>query len=525
MSKLFLSYRRSDRYAAGLLRAEIVRRLGSSRVFMDTRNLRAGDEFPALTDSAVSEAGVALVLIGDGWIAEQDRLADADDWVRRELELAIRGGARVVPVLLDDAELPAAHSLPESIRGLADAQAYRITTDHLDRDVGDLLDTLGEHRRRGPLVAAALALVFAAFLGAFVLWPSDEGETLSFLNTQLVFDASSGMQDVIPTEDGGAKAKSDVAEEQVREYVETREGDKLALRVADSCGSPGTLVVPFKTDASGDILESLANTSYTGDDFPLAAAIVAATADFNDPEQFPADAVSKQIIVFTTSGGTCETDPGAVLEERWDELGDIRLKLELIGLGIEEGTDEADELRRTAASVDGRAFPVTTAEELDEVLRALLEVEPVQLAAEEISSVGNSIVEPLQDLRRAHNACDAEAAATATEAARARADAAEPALDALEGREDFEAFAAVHEGGAAWAESLSNVIPAGEELTDQIEGATGEDECDELSSSDDDWAAAVEVWNEAVDEANAALSALDDESDALRGELEAILQG
>lgn len=490
---------------------------------MDTSNLRAGDEFPTLTDSAVSEAGVALVLIGTGWIAEQDRLAESDDWVRRELESAIRGGARVVPVLLDDAELPAAQSLPESIRSLADAHAYRIMSDHLDRDVNDLLDTLGEHRRRGPLVAMTLSVVLAVVLGALVLWPSDEGEALSFLNTQLVFDASSGMQDVIPTEEGGAKAKSDVAEEQVREYVETRQGDKLALRVAGSCGDSGALMVPFKTDASGDILEALANTSYTGDDFPLAAAIVAATADFNDPEQFPADVVSKQIIVFTTSGGTCEADPAAVLEERWDELGDIRLTLELIGLGIEEGTEEADELRRTAARVDGRAFPVASAEELSEVLRGLLEVEPVQLAAEEISSVGNSIVEPLQDLRRAHNSCDAEAAATATGAATARADAAEPALDVLAGREDLAAFAAVHEAGEAWAESLSDVIPAGEELTDQIEGAAGEDECDAVRSSDD-WAAAVEVWNEAVDEANAALSALDDENDALREELEAILQ-
>lgn len=524
MPKLFLSYRRSDRYAAGLLRAEVVRRLGSARIFMDARDLRAGDDFPTRTESAIIDAAAVLVLIGPGWVAELGRLQEPQDWVRRELKKAVDADARLVPILLDDAELPRADALPEPIRGLADAQAYRVHSDHLDRDVGDLLRSLGERRRRIPLIGALLAVILAVVAGTVVFWPSNDDRALTFLNTMLLFDGSSRMQVGIPTGESEPVPRSDVVASHVSRYVKTRSGDNLALRIAGSCGDPGETVVPFQTDAGDEILRSLASTSFTGDNFPLAAAIVAATADFNDPERFPVDAVSRQIIVFTTTGDTCQPDPGSILEERWEELGDIRLRVELIGLGIEKGTEEAGQLEQAAASVDGRAYPISSAEELDTLLRGLLEVEPVQLATQQVVSVGNSIVEPLSDLRGAFLACDFEAAENAVEEATARVVEADPALNALDGRDEFEAFTAVHESGVAWAENLSKAIPAGQKLAAQVKGVEDDEGCNAVHMSEQ-WRDVALEWDETVRQANAARTELGGANAALREELNSILGG
>ena len=524
MKRVFLCYRRSDRHAAGLLRGEVGHRLGRSRVFMDTSDIRAGDQFPDVIKSAVDRADVMLVLIGPGWLAEQERLDDPDDWVRREIEAALANQVRVVPVLLEDAGLPSEWVLPPEISDLATAHAYRIDSSHLDRDARDLLRALGLRRRPVAFVSAVAAVVVVSIV-ALLFWPSDDDDGLSFLNTEFVFDSSAAMGEVIPSDGAGAqKSKADVAEEQVRRYVETRDGDNLALRIAAGCGESGELVVPFGRGAGDDIVNSLAANSYTGSRFPLAAAVIAATGDFRDPDRFPADTVRKQIIVVTTGGSTCADDSASTLADRWDELGDIRLTMELIGLGVEKGSEEAEELQRTAAAVDGRAFLVESQEELDTVLRGLLEIEPVQQAAQEVSSLGNSIVSPLRDLRRAHNRCDVESAKTTTDEAEAAVAAAVPALESLEGRNDRGSFAAVHAAGEAWAESLAAVVDAGEELTDQIVGADGSEEaCDELRGSED-WSAAVDVWNEAVGIANDALSDLDEQEEVLFDELQELLE-
>ena len=523
MQRVFLSYRRADQHAAGLLRAEIERRVGRPCVFMDTRNVGLRQEFPDQIERAVGAADIVLVLVGQGWLQEQERLADPDDWVRREPEIALGGSGSIVPVLLDDATLPATESLPAEVQRFTASQAYRVDSAHLDRDVADLTRSLGLRRSRRGLAAATAAAVVAV-AGIVVVATRDDGQKLTFLNTELIFDASASMGDFIPAPGSpNGRPKAAVAEEHVRRYVETRSADTLALRVAADCGDPGELVVPFRTDAGGSITQSLASTSFTGSGFPLAASVVAATGDFNDPERFPREGVSKQIIVFTTGVGDCGGDPGDILADRWSELGEVRLSLELIGLGVEPGSEEDDALQRTAAAVDGRAFPVTSAEELDTLLSALLEVEPVRRAAEEVTAVGNSIRAPLNDVRAAHNSCDHEAALLATADADAAVDEAELALRSLESRSDDELFAMVHSAAADWARNLADVIPASEELTDLVEDVdAGSDACGELRRSEP-WADAVGVWNEAVGAANTALGELGAQRDALFDEMAALL--
>ena len=66
------------------------------------------------------------------------RQRDDEDYVTKEIELALRNKWTVIPVLVDDASLPDPLQLPPSIRALPDCQAARFRQTNLDDDVEEL---------------------------------------------------------------------------------------------------------------------------------------------------------------------------------------------------------------------------------------------------------------------------------------------------------------------------------------------------------------------------------------------------
>jgi hypothetical protein len=70
---------------------------------------------------------VMLALIGSAW--DPDRLHDDDDWVRLELAEALRQTKPIIPVLIDDAQMPRSRQLPSDIRELSLIQAQRVRRD------------------------------------------------------------------------------------------------------------------------------------------------------------------------------------------------------------------------------------------------------------------------------------------------------------------------------------------------------------------------------------------------------------
>lgn len=138
--QIFLSYRRDD--AAGHAQAigtELARRFGADRVFIDVDDIAAGQGFAEVIERAVVDAAVLLVLIGPRWQGPREglppRLFDAEDFVRREITVALRRGVRIVPLLLDGAAMPTPAELPPDMRALAGRQALAI--DHR-RYAGDV---------------------------------------------------------------------------------------------------------------------------------------------------------------------------------------------------------------------------------------------------------------------------------------------------------------------------------------------------------------------------------------------------
>jgi len=131
----FISYRGGDAiWAPDLVRFALAEAFGAETVFKAGIDLRAGEEYPPILEEMATRCAVMLVCIGPGWLTAQKadgtrRLDDVDDWVRREIELALRNGNYVVPLLLgtfDDVQMPSARDLPTDIEALAHRQAFRL---------------------------------------------------------------------------------------------------------------------------------------------------------------------------------------------------------------------------------------------------------------------------------------------------------------------------------------------------------------------------------------------------------------
>ena len=147
---MFISYRRTDAQSASRQLAEALKlRFGQADVFLDTRDIAAGMEWRSDTIRRVQAADVVLAVIGPHWAAavedrtRRSKLDRADeDLVRLEIETAFAHGAIVIPVLVDDAEMPAREALPRPFRPLADVQAQTLRHVSWDRDVDALAEAL-----------------------------------------------------------------------------------------------------------------------------------------------------------------------------------------------------------------------------------------------------------------------------------------------------------------------------------------------------------------------------------------------
>lgn len=147
MAGVFVSYRRDDsRGFAGRLTDDLIEMLGEDRVFRDIE-IPIGSDFTDVLHRAIAASDALLVVIGRGWASFSDtgfgaRLFEPTDWVRTEIEAAFAQGKQVIPVLVDDAEMPAEDALPSSIARLMRVQAAVLSDRHWDTEVEDLADRL-----------------------------------------------------------------------------------------------------------------------------------------------------------------------------------------------------------------------------------------------------------------------------------------------------------------------------------------------------------------------------------------------
>lgn len=146
--KIFINYRRGDEpgFTQALL-GRLEQAFPAERLFIDVDNIPPGEDFVRMLESQVAQCDAMLTVIGNNWLDATDerggrRLDDPHDFVRIEIESALRQGKRVIPVLVHQARMPYPDELPEAIRPLSQRNAVRLTHERFRSDVQGLIKAL-----------------------------------------------------------------------------------------------------------------------------------------------------------------------------------------------------------------------------------------------------------------------------------------------------------------------------------------------------------------------------------------------
>ena len=132
MAGIFISYRQADAKAWAIsLRDDLANVFGEDQVFLDKDTLHAGNWREQIT-RALARCTVALIVIGPRWLTISDdlgrsRISLSDDIHHQEVALALsHSDVTVIPVLVDEAQMPRTKQLPEDLHSLCDQQAYKL---------------------------------------------------------------------------------------------------------------------------------------------------------------------------------------------------------------------------------------------------------------------------------------------------------------------------------------------------------------------------------------------------------------
>jgi tetratricopeptide (TPR) repeat protein len=158
--QIFISYRRDDAaYVTGHINDELRKEFGDQAVFTDVDNIALGVDFRAVLDRTVSQCQVLLAVVGSNWLSVKDqdgqpRLQDPADFVRIEIESALKRDIPVIPLLVSGATMPAAEDLPDSLQGFAFRNGTQIRpAPDFSADMARLIKNLRRHFDSGQTAA------------------------------------------------------------------------------------------------------------------------------------------------------------------------------------------------------------------------------------------------------------------------------------------------------------------------------------------------------------------------------------
>jgi hypothetical protein len=139
MGKVFISYRRKDANFAHRLHEKLCERLSSrDEVFIDLHIAR--DDFVRALTEEVETCDV-FVLVVTSHTFDPTRIRQADDWIRKEVTLALSLRKPVALATWEGTALPAASQLPKSMQAIANKQSVMFHATYFEA----ALDKLAQH--------------------------------------------------------------------------------------------------------------------------------------------------------------------------------------------------------------------------------------------------------------------------------------------------------------------------------------------------------------------------------------------
>jgi predicted ATPase len=150
---IFINYRREDASGyAGRLADSLRAALGEEAAILRDVDgmIDPGEDFRRAIARALDEADVLLAVIGRRWLGARDtdgtpRLAQERDLVRLELLDALERGLEVIPVLVEQAEMPDEAALPDALKPLATRNAFELSDGRWATDCERLAEVISSH--------------------------------------------------------------------------------------------------------------------------------------------------------------------------------------------------------------------------------------------------------------------------------------------------------------------------------------------------------------------------------------------
>jgi TIR domain len=150
---IFISYRHDDDAGfAGRLGDHLKASFRVNQVFFDVDSVDAGLNFAMVVDKQLAHCDVLLAVIGRDWITGTDkagrrRLDDPRDFVRIEIEAALKQRKLVVPVLVQNVSMPRREELPSGLKPLAGLNAIHRTHERFRAEAKSLIHKLKQSLR------------------------------------------------------------------------------------------------------------------------------------------------------------------------------------------------------------------------------------------------------------------------------------------------------------------------------------------------------------------------------------------
>ena len=140
---IFLCYRRKDSAVQSGRIFDALNARFPGEVFRDVESIDAGVNWVEELRQSVLSAEVLVVVIGPEWQTmageRGPRIDDPADYVHMELRTALEHDIRIIPVLLDGAQMPPPRTLPPKLEGLLRRQALPLRETRVDEDLGRLV--------------------------------------------------------------------------------------------------------------------------------------------------------------------------------------------------------------------------------------------------------------------------------------------------------------------------------------------------------------------------------------------------